>query len=434
VIEETVKLFSSGQEKKLISDQYPKSIGFSLPAKMFDYEFLICGKNVPYTQNQIIGVFIENGAMLLALDSSISAPENKFILSICCNLEDADLGPVELAVRLQTMKFVISAEYCEIDGRLFGRRMAGITFNNKHPAVSLHSGTLINLGRRLAQETGSTGTSALYQEGREYAHQVARELGQFLNNDQALEHSIYYYGQGEIPDQNIEEAYCMKCRTMRKIQNPRQVILSNRTHALQGICAVCTTKVFKIGAKTYGKLRGGPLIENVQAFLMSAGWGMFELRSAMEGRFGAVTISDPPTLEGDLAFGNQFVEGIAAGLLEAASSNWNKMVLVGEKYDQNSRTLSLHFAEEIPTKIRAKRRAPKGGKKESVIGSGPIEEARGTKIAPTVSEGVKEIDRIIRSLEKIESDSKSHIGEQEQQPKEAGQLIAEPVPARNASG
>ena len=340
MIEEVVKLFSSGQEKKMISDHYPKSIGFSFPAKMFDYEFLICGKNVPYTQNQIINVFIENGAMLLALDSSINAPENKFILSICCNLENADLGPVELAVRLHTMKFVMSAEYCEINGRLFGRRMAGIAFNNKRPAVSLHSGTLINLGRRLAKETGSTGTSALYQEGREYAHQIVRELGQFLNQDYEPEYSIYYYGQGVSSDQKIEEAYCMKCRMMRKIQNPRQVILSNRTHALQGTCSTCNTKVFKIGAKIYGKIRGSPLIENAQAFLMSAGWGTFELRSAMEGRFGAVTISDPPTLEGDLAYGNQFVEGLAAGLLEEASSNGNKMMLVGEKYDQNSKTLT----------------------------------------------------------------------------------------------
>ena len=251
------------------------------------------------------------------------------------------------------MKHVISAEYSEIGGRLFGRRLAGIAFNNKYPAVALPSSSIIKLGKRLAKETGSTGTSALYQEGREYSHNAILELGQILNLGQVGNSPDTNSDQGDGSGQTKTEAYCVKCRKMRQVLNPKQVILSNKSLALQGVCPVCSTKVFKIGAKIYGKVRGGPLLENAQAFLMATGWGKFELRTDMEGRFGEVTILDPPTLGGDVTCGNQFVEGIAAGLLEAASGNRNKMVVVGENYDPYSRTLRLSFTEQIPIKVRA---------------------------------------------------------------------------------
>jgi hypothetical protein len=151
---ETFKLKSRQTER--IASYYPGNIGLSRPANIFDYEFLISSKNVPYTQNHIVNTFIQHGAMLLTLDSSINAHENSIILAICCNLEHADLGPMEFAVQVQTMKFVISAEYCEMRGRLFGR-LGGITFNNKCRAVALPSIALINLGRLLAKETDRQG-------------------------------------------------------------------------------------------------------------------------------------------------------------------------------------------------------------------------------------------------------------------------------------
>ena len=43
------------------------------------------------------------------------------------------------------------------------------------------------------------------------------------------------------------EAYCMKCRTKREIQGPNQVTLKNGRPATQGTCAVCGTKLFRIG-------------------------------------------------------------------------------------------------------------------------------------------------------------------------------------------
>jgi len=42
-------------------------------------------------------------------------------------------------------------------------------------------------------------------------------------------------------------AYCMKCKKKVEIKNPRQVTLKNSRPAVQGVCLVCGTKVFRIG-------------------------------------------------------------------------------------------------------------------------------------------------------------------------------------------
>jgi len=42
-------------------------------------------------------------------------------------------------------------------------------------------------------------------------------------------------------------AYCMKCRQKREIKAPKQITLKNGRPAVQGVCPVCGTKVFRIG-------------------------------------------------------------------------------------------------------------------------------------------------------------------------------------------
>ena len=44
------------------------------------------------------------------------------------------------------------------------------------------------------------------------------------------------------------EAYCVKCKAKREIQNPRVITMKNGRPATQGVCPVCNTKVFRIGA------------------------------------------------------------------------------------------------------------------------------------------------------------------------------------------
>jgi len=46
---------------------------------------------------------------------------------------------------------------------------------------------------------------------------------------------------------NSTEAYCVKCKTKRKIKNPEEIIMKNGRDAIKGFCVVCNCKVFKIG-------------------------------------------------------------------------------------------------------------------------------------------------------------------------------------------
>ncbi len=41
-------------------------------------------------------------------------------------------------------------------------------------------------------------------------------------------------------------AYCMKCRKKVEIKNPKQITLKNNRLAVQGVCPVCATKVFRV--------------------------------------------------------------------------------------------------------------------------------------------------------------------------------------------
>jgi hypothetical protein len=43
------------------------------------------------------------------------------------------------------------------------------------------------------------------------------------------------------------EAYCVKCRAKREIKNPKAVTLKNGKPATEGACAVCGTKIVRIG-------------------------------------------------------------------------------------------------------------------------------------------------------------------------------------------
>lgn len=44
-----------------------------------------------------------------------------------------------------------------------------------------------------------------------------------------------------------QQAYCLKCRTKRKMKNAREITMKNGKPAIQGICPVCGAKMFRIG-------------------------------------------------------------------------------------------------------------------------------------------------------------------------------------------
>lgn len=43
------------------------------------------------------------------------------------------------------------------------------------------------------------------------------------------------------------QAYCMKCRAMREMKDPKNITMKNKKPAIQGICPKCGTNVFRIG-------------------------------------------------------------------------------------------------------------------------------------------------------------------------------------------
>ena len=45
----------------------------------------------------------------------------------------------------------------------------------------------------------------------------------------------------------IMEAYCVKCKSKRSMNDEKKITMKNGKPATQGICTVCGTKMFKIG-------------------------------------------------------------------------------------------------------------------------------------------------------------------------------------------
>jgi hypothetical protein len=43
------------------------------------------------------------------------------------------------------------------------------------------------------------------------------------------------------------QGYCMKCRSMKDMKNPKPITMKNGKPANQGVCPSCGTKIFKIG-------------------------------------------------------------------------------------------------------------------------------------------------------------------------------------------
>lgn len=53
---------------------------------------------------------------------------------------------------------------------------------------------------------------------------------------------------GSKKEETRMQAYCLKCRTQREMQNPQAVTMKNGKPATRGKCPVCGTTMYKIGA------------------------------------------------------------------------------------------------------------------------------------------------------------------------------------------
>ena len=43
------------------------------------------------------------------------------------------------------------------------------------------------------------------------------------------------------------EAYCVKCKAKREVQDPQAVFTKSGTPAVKGVCPVCGTKLYRMG-------------------------------------------------------------------------------------------------------------------------------------------------------------------------------------------
>lgn len=50
--------------------------------------------------------------------------------------------------------------------------------------------------------------------------------------------------------QGMAQGYCVKCKASREIKDAKQITMKNGRPATEGLCPVCGTKIFKIGAAT----------------------------------------------------------------------------------------------------------------------------------------------------------------------------------------
>ena len=42
-------------------------------------------------------------------------------------------------------------------------------------------------------------------------------------------------------------AYCLKCKSKQVVKNAQAVVMKNGRDAMRGVCAICSTSVYRIG-------------------------------------------------------------------------------------------------------------------------------------------------------------------------------------------
>ena len=56
-----------------------------------------------------------------------------------------------------------------------------------------------------------------------------------------------YHAQPRSVENEMPQAYCVKCKTSIEIKDPQNVTLKNGKPAVKGVCPNCGTSVFRIG-------------------------------------------------------------------------------------------------------------------------------------------------------------------------------------------
>ena len=55
------------------------------------------------------------------------------------------------------------------------------------------------------------------------------------------------HGSNKDKENEIHQAYCVKCRSKKQIKNPKTETLKNNKKAIVGVCSECGTKMVRLG-------------------------------------------------------------------------------------------------------------------------------------------------------------------------------------------
>ncbi|HKW04529.1 MAG TPA: hypothetical protein VJN71_04445 [Nitrososphaerales archaeon] len=128
------------------------------------------------------------------------------------------------------------------------------------------------------------------------------------------------------------------------------------------------------------------LIQNMKAFLRATGWGGFSME--MQNRIGRVTVVYPPTFNGEVVSGVDFIDGIAEVVCELTNGG-TRMAVYRETYDKFNLTLTLNLVEKaMVQKLKERKLEEKMERKRLELN--------------LEHKALDELDTVIDSLEKME--------------------------------
>ncbi|RMW33545.1 MAG: hypothetical protein EA439_03115, partial [Nitrosopumilus sp.] len=84
-------------------------------------------------------------------------------------------------------------------------------------------------------------------EAADIEHEIIQTLQKQNKKLDDIEKKLGKPSPESSPEPSSIEAYCVKCKTKRKIKNPEETIMKNGRPAVKGTCSTCNCKVFRIG-------------------------------------------------------------------------------------------------------------------------------------------------------------------------------------------
>lgn len=117
------------------------------------------------------------------------------------------------------------------------------------PAISDDISEISSAVHRTSEES-ETPVAALAQEPsssmEERSEQDSSEVLETQIDVSDTEPSVLEEASAEAEGEHLAgEAYCMKCKKKRDMQNPQKIVTKNGRNALEGVCPVCGTRLFR---------------------------------------------------------------------------------------------------------------------------------------------------------------------------------------------